>query len=159
MAKSLKKYAPPQTSTMSPGLAPIFQAFNVGSEKLAKDLLQQAGAAIYQKNREFSLDRNKMKFTKQEIDGVYALMLAINPKDIFETLYGVQIIVGHFLGMRKLSQAYPVDHKLGLKLLRMSSESMERLTKKRSGGQQNISVTYQNIGPSQQSLVALTNKE
>jgi hypothetical protein len=159
MARSLKKYDPPKSLVIPSDLMPIFQAFSVESEKLAKVLLQQAGAAIYQKNREFSLDENKVKFSEEEIEGVYALMIAINPKDILETLHGVQIIVGHFLGMRKLSQPYPLDHKLGLKLLRMSSEAMERLTRKRNGGQQTVSVTYQNIGPSQQSLVTIPRKE
>ena len=83
-----------------------------------------------------------VKISKQELNGVLSLMKGINPIDTLETLYAAQIVVSHLLGMRKLSNNYSSEQKVGLDLLRFSNEAMAALTRKRCGGHQNITVNY-----------------
>ena len=90
---------------------------------------------------------------------MYALMKAIKPIDVLETLSAAQIVAGHMLGMRKLAQPFEADQRLGLKLLRLSNDAMERLEKKRNGGHQNINVTYNNHGPSKQAIISSVNPQ
>lgn len=160
MAQSQKKLITPQALAIPGVLEPIVEAFSVDSEKVAKALLKEAVETIYfGKKDDFCFESSPKPVTKKEIDGVYALMKSIKPTDIVEILYGVQIIVGHLLGMRKLAQPQFDDQNLGLKLLKLSSEALERLERKRGGGNQNINVTYHNSGPSMQSLVTPSTKE
>jgi hypothetical protein len=131
MAKSLK-ITPPKA------LIPLMQAFHVDSEKVAKALISEVINAI-------SFDDNtltKNKSSQEEIDAIISLMRGIKPRDTIETLYAAQIIASHILGMRKLSSCYADDQRLGLKMLQFCKESMGQLEKKRNGGTQNISVTY-----------------
>jgi hypothetical protein len=152
MAQSQNLPTTHQDLTISKALTPIVEAFMVDSEELAKGLLNQAVNAIYYKKREeYSFDDVSKPITKKEIDEVFALMKTINPKDVIEALHGAQIIVGHLLGMRKLSQSCRDDQRLGIKLLRLSSDALERLERKRSG-HQNINVTYHNT--SMQTIVS-----
>lgn len=161
MAQSRKKYPSPSCISVPKSLAPIVEAFSIESEEIAKTLLEKAAQAIYS-SRDAD-DWNPVgsrEVSDEEIDSVYALMKAIEPKDIIETLYGAQIIVGHLLGMRKLAQSHKEDQHLGLKLLRLSSDALEWLERKRTGGHQNITVSYHNNGPSMQALVnSQTTKE
>lgn len=160
MAQSQKKQSSPHTLEIPRTLAPIVEAFSENSEEIAKTLLEQAAAAIYyEKNDDYCFESTPRPVTKQEIDGVYALMKVIRPKDIVEALHGAQIIVGHLLGMRKLAQSRFEDQNLGLKLLRLSNDAMERLERKRSGGQQNANVIYNNNGLSMQAIINPPNKE
>lgn len=62
--------------------------------------------------------------------------------DSLETLFASQIVVGHLLGMKKLSEGCPDDQRIGLNLLRFSSEAMQMLIKKQTGATQNIVVNY-----------------
>lgn len=157
MAQSQKTHHPLQSLAIPKAITPIIEAFTIDSEEVAKTLLKEAAAAIYyERENMFSLDDNARPVSKNEMDGVYALMRAINPKDFIEVLHGAQIIVGHLLGMRKLAQSCRDDQNLGLKLLRLSSEALERLERKRSG-HQNINVTYHNT--SMQAIMTQEKKE
>lgn len=145
MAQSQNLISPHQQDVAIPkAITPIVEAFMVDSEELARGLLNQAVNAIYYIKRDvYSFDDDSTPITKKEIDEVFALMKAINPKDIIEALHGAQIIVGHLLGMRKLSQSSRDDQRLGIKLLRLSSDALEKLERKRSD-HKNINVTYHN---------------
>lgn len=135
-------------------LATLVEVFSIESEETAKALISQAAAAIYfEKQDEFGFNSAPRPISKQEIDGVYALMRAIKPIDVLEALYAAQIVAGHMLGMRKLAQSCQDDQRLGLKLLRLSNDAMERLEKKRNSGHRNINVTYNNNAPSEQALI------
>lgn len=159
MAQSQKTISPGQVVSIPNALARIVDAFSVKSEDAAKTLFEQAAAAIYyEENDAFSFQSDPRPISKQEIDGVYALMKAIKPNDVLETLYAAQIVVGHMLGMRKLAQSCRDDLRLGLKLLRLSNDAMDRLVKKRNEGHQNINVTYNNLGPTNQALITSTNR-
>lgn len=80
---------------------------------------------------------NGRSFSKAELDGVVSLKLSRG------TLFASQIVVGHLLGMRKLAESCPEDQKIGLNLLRFSSEAMQMLIKKQTGAStQNIVVNY-----------------
>ena len=143
MAKHRKSESPPARSVQAPSsLVPIMQAFHVDSDKASKVLIQEAANTIYGKS-EFG----SRSISKDELDGLLALMKGINPRDGLETLYAAQIVACHMLGMRKLAEPYMDDQKLGLNLLRFSNEAMQQLEKKRSGGAQNITVNYNYTGP------------
>ncbi len=160
MAQSQKTLLPPQKVTIPNTLASIVEVFSVESEEAAKILLKQAAAAIYYERKdEYSYRATPRDLTQEEIDGVYALMKAIKPIDVLETLSAAQIVAGHMLGMRKLAQPFEADQRLGLKLLRLSNDAMERLEKKRNGGHQNINVTYNNHGPSKQAIISSVNPQ
>jgi len=139
MAKPQKLELPPSIDAPK-ALVPLMQAFHVDSEKVAKGLILEAATAIYGKD-DFG---RACVVSKSELDGIVALMKGINPKD--ETLYAAQIVVCHMLGMRRLAEHYRDDQKLGLNLLRFSSEAMQMLVKKRGGGTQNITVNYNYSG-------------
>ncbi|MGB7977592.1 MAG: hypothetical protein WCF19_00360 [Chlamydiales bacterium] len=142
MAKQQKSEPPPDRSIQAPSsLVPIMQAFHVDSDKAAKVLIQEAANTIYGKS-EFGA----RSISKDELDGLWALMKGMNPRDGLETLYAAQIVACHMLGMRKLAEPYMDDQKLGLNLLRFSNEAMQQLEKKRSGGAQNITVNYNYSG-------------
>lgn len=142
MAKHRKNEPPPSKSVDAPSsLIPIMQAFSVDSDKAAKVLIQQAANTIYGKS-----EMGPRSMSKDELDGIWALMKGINPRDTLETLYAAQIVVGHMLGMRKLYEDYADDQKLGLALLRFANEAMQQLDKKRSGSAQNITVNYNYAG-------------
>ena len=142
MAKHQKKPSPPFSIDAPKTLVPLMQAFHVDSEDTAKKLISEAASAIYGKD-DFD---NARAISKSELKGISALMKGINPKDTIETLYAAQIVVCHMLGMRRLAEQYRDDHKLGLNLLRFSSEAMQMLVKKRGGGTQNITVNYNYSG-------------
>ncbi len=142
MAKHRKNEPPPDRSVDAPSsLAPIMQAFHVESDKVAKALIQEAANTLYGKS-EFG----SRSISKDELDGIVALMKCINPKDTLETLYAAQIVVCHMLGMKKLSESFMDDQRLGLNLLRFSAEAMSQLEKKRNGCAQNITVNYKHTG-------------
>lgn len=104
-------------------------------------LIQEAANTIYGKS-EFA----SRSISKAELDGLWALMKGINPRDGLETLYAAQIVACHMLGMRKLAEPYMDDQRLGLNLLRFSNEAMQQLEKKRRGRAQNITVNYDYSG-------------
>lgn len=143
MAKEQKIDTPPNEDkkeiTVPKALTPIIQAFHVDSEESVKTLLMEAAQAIY--GNESSAFNNRV--SEFELEGVAHLMKSIKPRDSLETLYAAQIVVSHMLGMRKLAQTYLEDQKLGLNLLRFCNQAMQNLDKKRrSGGEQNITVNY-----------------
>lgn len=69
-------------------------------------------------------------------------MRGISPQDTLETLYAAQIVACHMMGMRKLTEQFSEDERLGLKFLQFSNEAMQQLDRKRNGGTQNITVNY-----------------
>lgn len=146
MARHQKEQSPPSHAIQVPrDLVPLMQAFHVDSEKAAKALISEAANAIYVTH---DFMKGKKIISKSEMAGIVSLMRGICPKDTLETLYAAQIIVGHMLGMRKLSESHADDYRLGLNLLRFSNEAMQQLAKKRSGGSQNITVNYNYAGHS-----------
>jgi hypothetical protein len=148
MAKPSKKDLIPCVVSIPQSLATIVEILSVESEDTAKLLLENVAKAIYYEEEGLFYSEAKQP-SKKEIQFVYELLKAIKPKDMLEALFGSQIIVGHLIGLKKLAQASREDQLIGLKLLKLSSESMERLDKKRNGCNQNISVTYHNNAPSQ----------
>lgn len=142
MAKRVKTTCPPTSITPPKALVPLMQAFHVDSDKLAKSLISQAAEAIYG-----TTDcGTKVPISKDDLNSIASLMKGISPKDTVETLYAAQIVVSHILGLRKLASNFMEDQKLGLNMLRFSSESMQMLGRKRSGGTQNITVNYNYVG-------------
>lgn len=142
MAKDAKSLIPSTQIEAPKALVPIMEAFHVDSEKLAKSLVLDAAKAIYGQE-EWGKDRS---FSKSELDGIVSLIRSIKPRDSLETLFASQIVIGHLLGMRKLSDRSPDDQRLGLNLLRFSNEALQALTKKQCGATQNIVVNYSYSG-------------
>lgn len=142
MAKSEKKVPPLHSEAEKPNIVTtLMQAFETDSESAAKTLISEVTKTIFG-----SSEFGERQVLDEEMDCIIALMKGINPKDTLEAMYGAQIIVCQLLGMRKLSQNYPEDQKLGLNLLRLGKEVMQALEKKRSGGNQNITVNYNYSG-------------
>jgi hypothetical protein len=147
-----KKTPPPSTEIAVPDkLAPIVAAFSAPSKEAAQSLIAQAARAIYANSDDFSFAARDA--TKEELDVIYELMQSLRPQDAMETLCASQIIAGHFLGMRKLAQSARGDNSIGIKLLRLSNDAMSLLVRKRQGGGQNITITYNNSAPSAQALI------
>ena len=107
----------------------------------------EAARAIYGQDH-----YHKQSFSKEELDGVVSLIRSIKPKDSLETLFASQIVVGHLLGMKKLSESCLEDQKIELNLLRFSSEAMQMLLKKQTGATQNIIVNYSYNGQGNTSM-------
>lgn len=131
--------------TIPKKLEPIVKAFFEESPKAAKKLIIQAANAIYGSNEEpnFSnFEGRNHSITKDELEEICVLMHGIMPKDSLEAIFSAQIIVGHMLGMRKLSKGCLDDQRMGLKMLKFSRDTISSLQKKRSGGTQNITVNY-----------------
>ena len=147
MAEHQKTPLTPTKEIAAPrSLVLLMQAFHVDSEKEAKELLEAAAYAIYgreaEPEHEFDIYKKKRIISQDELEGILSLMQGISPRDTLETLYAAQIVVTHMLGMRKLSQSFREDQKLGLNLFRFSSEAMQQLQRKRGGGTQQITVNY-----------------
>lgn len=144
MARSQKQHTPPNNTyeiKAPKALVPLMQAFHVDDEKDASILIMEVVQIIWgQEGNAFE------GLSKEELEGVSYLMKGINPRDTLETLYAAQIVASHMLGMRKLSASHPDDQRLGLKLLRFSNETMQKLSKKRHGGMHNITVNYNERG-------------
>jgi hypothetical protein len=110
MAKHRKSEPPPDRSVQAPSsLIPIMQAFHVDSDKAAKVLIQEAANTIYGKT-EFG----SRSISKDELEGLWALMKGINPRDGLETLYAAQIVACHMLGMRKFGRILHRRSKAGI---------------------------------------------
>lgn len=138
MAKSGKKISPLDGEAEKLNIVTaLMKAFEADSESAAKALISEVAKTIFG-----SSEFGERQVLDEEIDCIIALMKGINPKDTLEAMYGAQIIVCQLLGMRKLTQSYPEDQKLGLNLLRLGKEVMQALEKKCNGGKQNITVNY-----------------
>jgi hypothetical protein len=137
MAKDEKSLTLPSIIDAPKAIAPIMAAFHVESDKVAKALVVDAARAIHGQD-----NYGKQSFSKAELDGVLSLIRSIKPMDSLETLFASQIVVGHLLGMKKLSESCPDDQKIGLNLLRFSSDAMQMLIKKQTRATQNIVVNY-----------------
>lgn len=123
-------------------LAPLIKAFSVDDQS-ARLLIIEADKAISTSAPSQGYELTKKDISKEELEGIIALMKGIAPRDTLEMIYGAQIISSHLMGLRLLSHNFQVDQALGLKLLRFSNEAMGQLQKKRSGGvNQNINITY-----------------
>ena len=138
MAKDEKSIPSPASIQAPKSIAPIMEAFHVESDEVVKALVLDTARAIYGQD-DFDMHRS---ISKNELEGVISLIRSIHPKDSLETLFAAQIVVGHILGLRRLSKDFVDDQRLGLNLLRFSSEAMQMLIKKRSGVIQNIIVNY-----------------
>ncbi len=162
MAKSEKKHTLPSSNQIEAprALLPLMQAFHVDSEEAAHSLVCEAAKAISGADEsKFDFLRGK-DITQGELDGITSLMRGISPQDTLETLYAAQIVASHMLGMRKLASTFHDDQKLGLKLLRFSTEAMQQLEKKRGGTCQNITVNHNYNGPGNPlSQTVIANKE
>lgn len=125
--------------TISKKLGPLVEAFSVESEEAAKTLIISAAKAIcYSDSIGF-----RSNPSKEEIEGVWALMKGIKPRDTIEALYAAQIVAAHMLGMRKLADEHIDDQSFGLKLLSFSTHAMQLLEKKRNMEIQDILVKDQ----------------
>lgn len=132
--------------TIPKKLVPLFKAFSA-QEQSAKLLIIEAVKSIYCKEEGLYGFSDKEP-SKGEIEGIIALMQGIAPRDTLEMIYAAQLIASHIMGLRLLSNKFPGDQALGLKLLRFSNEAMTNLQKKRAGGiSQNINITYNHDGP------------
>lgn len=131
--------------TIPKKLEPIVRAFYSDSPEAAKVLIIQAVKAVYgsdeNDNKPFTF-RKKHTITEEELEGVCALIQGIKPQDTLEALIAAQIVASHLLGLRKLTKGYSEDRRIGLNMLRFSSEAISQLQKKRSGNMQNITVNY-----------------
>lgn len=162
MARTQKTDIPPINTceiTVPKALTSLMQAFHVDSEEAAHILINEAAQAIFGRDESGFDVLSKRDVSKEELEGITSLMRGINPCDTIETLYAAQIIVGHMLGMRKLSASHSDDQKLGLKLLRFSNEAMQQLDKKRNGGTQNITVNYNYQGQGNALMQTVITKE
>jgi len=147
--------------TIPKKLQPIVKAFYAESEGVAKALIIQAVKAIYGDDDDpfAHIYEAKQQITNEELEGVCALMQSLKPKDMFEALFAAQIVVSHMLGMSKLSKKSSHDQDMGLKLLRFSNEALCKLQKKRSGGMQNITVSYNHDGIDQKPIQTIITQE
>ena len=110
-------------------------------------LLKLQGLFVIHRRITYRYISDRREISKEEIEGVISLMKGIDPLDTIELIYGAQIVSSHIMGLRMLSQDHRDDQNLGLKLLRFSNEALERLQKKKSGGNsQNINITYNHLG-------------
>lgn len=125
---------PVKSSNIPKAIVPIMQAFNVGSKEAARALLIEAAQTIYRNEFDFGCSR---AISEDELDVIEALMRGIAPKDTIETLMGAQIVLTHFLGIRRLGGSHIDDQRLGLNLLQFSSLSMQALERKRRKDLQN----------------------
>lgn len=132
--------------TIPKKLDPIVKAFFADSPKTAKKLIIQAAKAIYGEEEEQDFLHYSMKkqhvISNEDLEDICDLMQGIKPNDMLEAIIAAQIVVTHMLGMRKLATGHLADQHLGLKMLRFSTDAMQQLQKKRSGGMQNITVNY-----------------
>lgn len=149
-----QKFNEPLEISIPNALAPIVEAYSVESESTAKALIEKAAKAIYGRG-----EYGEREVKNEEVESTFALMKAIRPSNALETICASQVVVGHLLGLRKLSQSFKEDQRIGLKLLRFSNEALGCLEKLRGNGGQQINVVYQNVGPTVQTLVASTAKE
>ena len=110
---------------------------------MAKALIIQAANAIYSVDDEdkYCFD-GKREITNDELETICALLQSFKPQDSFEALFAAQIVVSHMLGMRKIAKSAYEEQRIGLKLLRFSSEALCKLQQKRSGGMKNVTVNY-----------------
>lgn len=150
MAQSEKIATPP--IKIHKTLDPIIEAFSVESAKEAKVLIEKAAKAIYEDGDEDDLIGFSFRkpMSEKEFTEVYELIKALQPRDILEAITVSQIVVSHLLAMRKLSQSHRDDQRLGLLLLKLSNDALDRLAKKRSGCIQKIEVAYFNNITTQQ---------
>jgi hypothetical protein len=130
-----KADAPMKKITIPKKLVPLIKAFSA-DEQSARLLVIEAAETISKVENLncFSYDRVEKEMTKEEVEGIIALMKGIAPLDTMEMIYGAQIISSHLMGLRLLSHNHSADQPLGLKLLRFSNEAMSQLQKKRAVG-------------------------
>jgi hypothetical protein len=128
--------------TIPKKLKPIIEAFYADSPKAAKMLIIEAVKTIYSDNDEMDyLCTRKHEINEEEIEGVLAFMQGIAPQNMLEAILASQIVVGHLLGLRKLSKTSFEDQRLGFNMLRFSAEAILLLQRERSGTMQ----TYRRI--------------
>lgn len=165
MAYGKNSYNPPllekikmKEITIPAKLAPLVKAFSCNSEETSKALVIEAAKAIYgtEKDR-FEICAHKV--TDDELENIVALMKALDPQDVIESIYAAQIVVSHMLGMKKLAKDYPSETSLGLKLMRFSMEAMSHLQKKRCGTTQHITVNYNYNGQGNAIMQAVIPKQ
>jgi len=120
----------PPPVVVSNSIAKIIEAMSVKDKRKAKLLFEEALKLIYEDcNIEIT------DIVKQSIDGSFALIHSINPQDIEEKIYVAQVVLGNILGMHKLSQPYPQDQNIALKLLKVSNNALQNVYQKRCGNQ------------------------
>lgn len=132
MAKAQKTPFSPQESISAPkALVPLMQAFHADTEEQARALILEASKILH----------GESCLSKEEIACAASLIRDMKPQDDLELLYAAQVTMCHLLGMRRLSESYKDDKKLGLKLLKFGNEAMQRLTMK-TGGAENVAISY-----------------
>jgi hypothetical protein len=120
----------PRPLTLSATVTKLIDISSVKSEEEARFLFEQAILSIYQDNG-FAMNA----VLRHNIDSGFALIRSIDPQDDVEKVYTAQIVLGQILGMHKLSQPYKTDQRIGIQLLKLSNESMQRICEKRHGSQ------------------------
>lgn len=143
--------------TIPKGLIRLIKAFSADDEA-ARILIAESAKAIAGAEPKGYGDSSEV--TKEELDGIIALMKGINPQDTIEMIYGAQIVTSHMSGLRLLRHSHGPDKILGLKLLRFSNEAMMQLQKKRAGGiSQNINISYSHNGSGPAVMQTVINEE
>lgn len=141
-----KRRSPLQEIVIPKKLAPLVKAFSADDQAARMLIIDAAKTISKPESGGFSIDDKEI--TRDELEGIIALMKGLSPKDTLETIYAAQIVTSHLMGLRLLRQDFAPDQALGLKLLRFSNEAMIQLQKKRAGGiSQNINITYNHAGP------------
>lgn len=132
--------------TIPKKLAQIVEAFFAQSPRAAKKLITQAAKAIYGSEDDKDLldfsTKPQHVITNEELEDICLFMQGIKPSDMLEAILAAQITVTHLLGMRRLAMGHPANQHIGLKMIRLSMDSMQQLQKKRCGGMQNVTVNY-----------------
>ena len=125
---------PSHTLKIPKSLIPFFDVFSVESEESAKLLFELAIESIYPQHSLSDFERHDLKES-------FYLMRDIKPKNDFEKILYAQVIVGHLLGMQKLSQDSSKDKRLALKFLKISNGAMKRIYNTPHGTHINITIT------------------
>lgn len=126
--------ASPRALKIPKSLIPFIDAFSVESEEAAKFLFEHAVESIYPQS-------HLSAFEKKDLKVAFNLMRDIRPKSDFEKILYAQVIVGHLLGMQKLSQGYSKDKRIALKFLKLSNGAMERIYNERHSIYIDITIT------------------
>lgn len=113
-----KSILPRECMEIPKQLQPLVAAFSASSNSEAKALIFEASQLICGGT------------SKEEVEGVLALIRSINPVNSIEAIFAAQAIASYLLGLRLISKGYKKDQTLGLRFLKHSSETLAKLGKR-----------------------------
>lgn len=111
-------------------LITFVEGFSAESEEESQILFEQAIESI----------SGNSEHAKRDLKMGLSLFKIINPQDDIEKVWCAQFIVGHLLGMEKLTLPSPRDKRIGVKLLKAAEDAIERINKKRNGSHLNVAI-------------------